>query len=120
MAFQQHLEAICGQVEGAIACSVMGFNGLPVASHQTSDSGVDLDGLWVEYSSLFTQIQKAAESLQGGQVMEVAVHTDRLTTLVRMVTADYFLALALSPDGNVGKGRFALRIVAPQLVPELA
>jgi predicted regulator of Ras-like GTPase activity (Roadblock/LC7/MglB family) len=120
MGFQQHLEAICGQVEGSIACSVMGVNGLPVASHKVTESGVDLEGLWVEYSSLFSQIQRAAESLQGGDVKEVAVHTDRLTTLVRMVTPEYFLALALGPDGNVGKGRFALRIVAPQLVPELS
>jgi predicted regulator of Ras-like GTPase activity (Roadblock/LC7/MglB family) len=102
----------------------MGLNGLPVDSHRVSDPGVelelDLDGLWVEYSSLFGQIQRAAESMQGGQVKEVAIHTDRLTTLVRMINPEYFLALALAPDGNVGKGRFALRIIAPQLVPELA
>jgi predicted regulator of Ras-like GTPase activity (Roadblock/LC7/MglB family) len=97
----------------------MGLNGLPVASHRVNEPELDLEGLWVEYSSLFSQIQRAAESMQGGQVKEVAIHTDRLTTLVRMVNPEYFLALALTPEGNVGKGRFALRIIAPQLVPEL-
>lgn len=120
MAFKEHLEAVCGQVEGAVACSIMGFNGLPVDSHRVSELAVDLDGLWVEYSSLFGQIQRAAETMQGGVVKEVAIHTDRLSTLARMINHEYFLVLALSPDGNIGKGRFALRIIAPQLAPELS
>ena len=120
MPFKQHLEAVCGQVEGAVACSIMGFNGLPVDTFRVSEPGLDLDGLWVEYSSLFSQIQRAAESMQGGLVKEVAIHTDRLTTLARMINAEYFLVLALAPDGNVGKGRFALRIIAPQVAPELS
>ena len=120
MAFKEHLEAVCGQVEGAVACSIMGFNGLPVETHRVSEPELDLEGLWVEYSSLFGQIQRAAESMRGGQVKEVAIHTDQLTTIARMVNPEYFLVLALSPDGNVGKGRFALRIIAPQVAPELS
>jgi predicted regulator of Ras-like GTPase activity (Roadblock/LC7/MglB family) len=120
MAFKQHLEAVCSQVEGSVACSIMGFNGLPVDSHRVTEPGLDLDGLWVEYSSLLGQIQRAAESMQGGAVKEVAIHTERVTTVARLINAEYFLVLALSPDGNVGKGRFALRIIAPQLAPELS
>jgi predicted regulator of Ras-like GTPase activity (Roadblock/LC7/MglB family) len=121
MAFKQHLEAVCSQVEGSVACSIMGFNGLPVDSHRVSEpAGMDLDGLWVEYSSLIGQIQRAAESMQGGAVKEVAIHTDKLTTVARLINPEYFLVLALSPEGNVGKGRFALRIIAPQLAPELS
>ena len=120
MAFKTHLEAVCSQVEGSIACSLMGTNGLPVDAHRVTDVGIDMEGLLVEYSSLFSQIQRAAESMQGGQVSELTIHTDRLTTLVRIINPEYFLALALTPDGNVGKGRFALRIIAPQLAPELS
>lgn len=120
MAFKQHLEAVCTQVEGAVACSIMGFNGLPVESHRVQEPGLDLEGLWVEYSSLFGQIRRAAETMQGGQVKEVAIHTERISTIARLINPEYFLVLALSPDGNVGKGRFALRIIAPQVAPELS
>ncbi|MBS2026776.1 MAG: hypothetical protein JST54_02630 [Deltaproteobacteria bacterium] len=120
MAFKQHLEAVCSQVEGSVACSIMGFNGLPVGSHRVVEPDLDLDGLWVEYSSLLGQIQRAAETMQGGTVREVAIHTDKLTTVARLINPEYFLVLALKPDGNVGKGRFALRIIAPQIAPELS
>jgi predicted regulator of Ras-like GTPase activity (Roadblock/LC7/MglB family) len=98
----------------------MGLNGLPVDSHKVSDVGIDLEGLLVEFSSLFGQLQRAAEVMSSGAVKEVAIHTEQLTTLVRMVNSEYFVALALLPDGNVGKGRFALRIIAPQMAPELS
>ena len=120
MAFKQHLEAVCSQVEGAVACSIMGFNGLPIDSHRVTEPGMDLDGLWVEYSSLFGQIQRAAESMQSGHVKEVAIHTDRLSTIARLINPEYFLVLAMSPEGNIGKGRFALRVIAPQILPELS
>jgi len=35
------------------------------------------------------------------------------------VSPDYFVVLALRPDGNYGKGRYALRIAAPRIRAEL-
>jgi hypothetical protein len=32
---------------------------------------------------------------------------------------EYFVALALLPDGNFGKGRYLLRTVAPKLLEQL-
>jgi hypothetical protein len=40
-------------------------------------------------------------------------------TIMRMVNADYFVVLALLPEGNYGKGRYALRLAAPKLAKEL-
>jgi hypothetical protein len=36
-----------------------------------------------------------------------------------MVTPQYFLAVAVAPDGNLGKTRFLMRLAAPKLVAEL-
>jgi hypothetical protein len=41
-------------------------------------------------------------------------------TLIRVINETYFVAVALSPEGNLGKGRYLLRIVAPKLAEELA
>ena len=38
---------------------------------------------------------------------------------MRMVTQEYFLVLALKPEGNYGKGRYVLRITAPKVKAEL-
>ena len=34
MSFLTHLESVVNQVDGAIACSVMGFDGIAVETHQ--------------------------------------------------------------------------------------
>ena len=40
-------------------------------------------------------------------------------TLIRVLSETYFLALAIRPDGNFGKGRYLMRTAAPKLVAEL-
>lgn len=50
----------------------------------------------------------------------MAIQAEKLTTVVRMLNGDYFVALALTPEGNLGKGRFLLRIAAPKFVAALS
>jgi hypothetical protein len=49
----------------------------------------------------------------------MSINTEKLVTLIRLVSPDYFLALTLKPDGNHGKGRYVLRITAPKVRAEL-
>lgn len=120
MAFLAHLEAVVNQVPGALACSVMGFDGIPVETHQ-SDAALEMDlqTSWVEYANMLSQIRGAAEGLRTGAVSEVAVSSERVITLMRLVSPEYFLVLAMKPEGNYGKGRYVLRITAPKVKAEL-
>jgi hypothetical protein len=43
-----------------------------------------------------------------------------MITLIRTLGEGYFLAVAIRPDGNFGKGRYMMRTVAPRLLAELA
>ena len=124
MSFLTHLEAIVGQVEGAIACSVMGFDGIAVETHQApaaaaQNASLELTTAWVEYANILSQVKTAAESLKTGAVAELSVNTENLITLMRMVTPEYFLVLGLKPTGNYGKARYVLRITAPKVKSEL-
>jgi predicted regulator of Ras-like GTPase activity (Roadblock/LC7/MglB family) len=120
MAFLAHLEAVVNQVPGALACSVMGFDGIPVETHQSDDAvEMDLQSSWVEYANMLSQIRGAAEGLRTGAVSEVAVSSERVITLMRLVSPEYFLVLAMKPEGNYGKGRYVLRITAPKVKAEL-
>ncbi|HEU4536516.1 MAG TPA: hypothetical protein VFS00_20465, partial [Polyangiaceae bacterium] len=62
---------------------------------------------------------RAAESLEAGSTHEVAILSDRVMTIIRVVNRDYFLAVALEPGGNVGKARYLLRTAAPAILREL-
>ncbi|MFO7156370.1 MAG: roadblock/LC7 domain-containing protein [Pseudomonadota bacterium] len=118
MAFREHLENVC-QVEGAVLACVMGFDGIAVDTHAPKAEGLDTDTLLVEYSALLDQVRRAAASLGNGKLEEVVVRAENLTAILRPIDENYFLFLALEPNGNTGKGRFLLRVTAPKLLEEL-
>jgi predicted regulator of Ras-like GTPase activity (Roadblock/LC7/MglB family) len=120
MSFRAHLESVVNQVDGALACSVMGFDGIAVETYQKDDAAeLELSGAWVEYANLLTQLKNAAEVLKSGNVTELSVNSDKVLTLIRMVSPEYFLILALRAEGNYGKGRYVLRVTAPKVRAEL-
>lgn len=125
MGFRETLEEVVGAVPGSVACSVMGFDGIAVETHQPDAKAevaaeLDLPAALVEYGNVLSQLKIAAQTLKAGSVTEISVNTDKLMTVMRMVNADYYVVLALTPDGNYGKGRYALRLAAPKLARELS
>jgi len=57
--------------------------------------------------------------LKTGAVTELSVNSDKVLTIIRLVSQDYFLVLALRAEGNYGKGRYVLRVTAPKVRAEL-
>lgn len=124
MGFREHLEGVVSSVDGAVLCSVMGFDGIAVDTHQpdaraAKAAELDLTVALIEYGNVLVQLKNAAMTLKSGGITELSVNTDKLLTIMRMVNQDYYVVLALLPDGNYGKGRYALRIAAPKLAAEL-
>ena len=103
MAFLPLLEEVVRSVDGALACSVMGFDGIAVENFQVdAASDLDVQSTLVEYAAVLSQVKNAAQLLKTGAVTE-----------------EYFVVLALKASGNYGKGRYALRIAAPRIRAEL-
>jgi predicted regulator of Ras-like GTPase activity (Roadblock/LC7/MglB family) len=120
MSFREQLESICGRVEGAWAASLMGFDGIAIETVQPKEpAGLELQTLLIEYSGILQQIRTAAESLQMGAASEVSIRTEKIVAVARPLTPDYFLVLALAPDGNVGRARYELRVSGPKVAQEL-
>ena len=123
MGFLSLLEGVMKDVPGAVACTVMGYDGISVETHQSPEAAaaeeLELSATWVEYANVLTQLKSAAEMLKTGSVTEVSINTERLITLMRMVSPEYFLVLALKPEGNYGKARYVLRVTAPKVKAEL-
>jgi predicted regulator of Ras-like GTPase activity (Roadblock/LC7/MglB family) len=124
--FHESLQRIVDNVEGGLAGILMGFDGIAVDSYNRADEvpadaaiDIDIDTVGMEFSFILGQVRKAAEALDVGNVQEVAIRADRLSVLIRVLNADYFLALAIREGGNYGKGRYLLRVVAPKLQAEL-
>jgi predicted regulator of Ras-like GTPase activity (Roadblock/LC7/MglB family) len=118
--FLENLKRVVAETEGAVAGLLMGFDGITVEQYTVPQGGVDIQTVGMEFSFILTQVRKAAEILEVGAVQEVAIRTAALTMLIRVVTPEYFVALAIRPDGNFGKGRYLLRLVAPKLQAEVS
>ena len=119
MSFREHLEEVCRGVDGAVACSLMGVDGIEVETHLQEGGEVDVKSLLVEYSGVLRSAREAAEAHAAGGVDELSITTERLQAVVRLVTPEYFMVVALTPGANAGKARYLLRITAPKLKAEL-
>ncbi len=119
MSFREHLEQVCRNVDGAFACSLMGVDGIEVDTHVQDGGELDVKSLLVEYSGVLRSAREAAEAHAAGGVDELAISTEKLKAVARIVSPEYFMIVALTPDGNIGKARYLLRITAPKLKAEL-
>ena len=99
---------------------LMDFEGIPVDSFVGSSSPFDIEVVGAEVSVLVKQILRAAEMLEAGQTHEVSFKNEKMMTLVRVIDSNYFVAMTMAPNGNAGRGRFALRLIAPKLRAELS
>jgi predicted regulator of Ras-like GTPase activity (Roadblock/LC7/MglB family) len=116
--FKEAIRDVVEGTDGGIAGILMDFEGIPVDSYVKGDA-VDINAVGAEYSVILKSIRRATESLEAGGPREVAIQSDTGTTLIRILNAEYFLALALAPGGNFGKGRYLLRTAAPKLLEQL-
>jgi len=111
---------VCQGVEGAVACSLMGVDGIEVDTHLSGEpEDLDLKSLLIEYSNIFRNARDAADTHQAGGMAELSINTEKLVTVARLVSSDYFMVVALKPEANYGKARYLLRIAAPKVRAEL-
>ena len=116
--FAETLRKVVDNVDGAIAAVIMGLDGIPVDSYIRQNT-VDVNTVAMEFSFILTQIRKAGDSLQVGSLEELSVKAQRLLLVCRMISPQYFVAIALAPEGNFGKARYLTRLATPALVAQL-
>lgn len=105
--------------QGGIAGLLMGFDGIPVETFTVEGKKLDIQTVGMEFTHIIAQVRKAIDGIDAGTTEEVTIRTDRMTLLIRVLSKDYFLALAVSPTGLASKGRYLLRVHAPKFQAEL-
>lgn len=117
--FKESLQRVVEDTDGALASLLMDFEGIPLETYSKSNAPFDIEAVGAEISVVVKAIQRATEMLDAGDAREVAFKSDKLVTLIRVLNDNYFLALAMHPDGNYGRGRYLLRVAAPALIEAL-
>ena len=117
MSFAKVLKDAVERVDGAFSAMILGIDGMPVESH-TTEKVLSLESLSAEASQMMKGIDDAAVSLGLGEAGEFSIVSDLCSIIMRKINREYYLAMLIKPGGNVGKGRFVLRSIVPQIEGE--
>lgn len=119
--FKEALADIIERTEGAIGALIMGMDGIAVERvflPEASDMNMDVAA--AEVTSLVRGALRAGSNTGLGALQELVINFEGVRILARMFSPEYFIVLALKPDGNLGRGRFELRKAELRLAREFA
>ena len=119
--FKEMLETIIERTEGSLGALIMGTDGIAVEK-VLGDAGAEanLDVAAAEFTSLVRSAQRAGTDTGLGGLRELVISLDSAVLVMRLLSREYFVVLAMSPQGNLGRGRFELRKAELQLAKEFA
>ena len=100
------MTGIRDRVEGAMAVSLIGLDGIAVET--VGDRNLPLDVLGAEFGGFVKSIRHANTELNTGEVLQFSLVTEKYITFLSEVTPDYYILLVLRPEGNYGRARFEL------------
>jgi len=119
--FKEMLETIIERTEGSLGALIMGTDGIAVEKVLgAAGAEANLDVAAAEFTSLVRSAQRAGTDTGLGGLRELVISLDSAVLVMRLLSRDYFVVLAMSPLGNLGRGRFELRKAELQLAKEFA
>jgi predicted regulator of Ras-like GTPase activity (Roadblock/LC7/MglB family) len=119
--FKEALQSIIEKTDGSLGALIMGADGLSVERFFTDEGAeANLDVAAAEFTSLVRNASRSGNDLDLGDLRELVVALGSVTFLVRLFNKDYFVVLAMKPDGNLGRGRYELRKAELILAREFA
>ena len=104
--FRDVLTGLNDRIEGSMAVSLIGLDGIAVET--VGDRAVPLDVLGAEFGSFIKSIRHANTELNTGEVLQFSLVTEKYITFLSEVTPEYYILLVLDPAGNYGRARFEL------------
>ena len=108
--FKEALQTIVEKTDGSLGALIMGADGLSVEKFFNEEGmNANLDVAAAEFTSLVRSAGRSANELDLGDLREMVVPLGKVTFAMRLFTKDYFVVLALKPEGNLGRARYELR-----------
>jgi len=118
--FRDYLKEIMQNVDGSLAATLMGDDGIPVADLVFNESiQLDIKTLAIEFSKILKDAEQITTSLMDGEVEELLVTSKSYSMLFLPISSSYFVVLLLTKGGSLGKGRYLLKQYRPKILEQL-
>ncbi len=108
--FRKTLETVIERTEGSLGALIMGTDGIAVEKvFGEAGQEANLDVAAAEFTSLVRGAQRSGNETGLGELRELVVSLEHSILAMRVLSRDYFVVLAIKPDGNLGRARYELR-----------
>lgn len=108
--FKEALQTIVEKTDGSLGALIMGADGLSVEKYFNEEGyAANLDVAAAEFTSLVRSAARSGNDLALGDLRELVVALASVTFIMRLFNKDYFVVLAMKPEGNLGRARYELR-----------
>ena len=104
--FKDVLRNIAEHVEGTLAVSLIGLDGIAVET--LSYDSMPLDAMGAEFGGFIKSVRVTNTELDTGEVLQFSLVTEKYIAFLSAVTSEYYVLLVLRPDGNYGRARYEL------------
>jgi predicted regulator of Ras-like GTPase activity (Roadblock/LC7/MglB family) len=119
--FKETLQTIVSNTDGSLGALIMGADGLSVEKFFNEEgAAANLDVAAAEFTSLVRSAARTGNDLALGELREMVVALGNVTFLMRLFNQNYFVVLAMKPEGNIGRARYELRKAELKLAHEFA
>ncbi len=118
MSFSEILKSASSRVEGSVGALIFASDGIFVDAYLTENS-IDTQALSAELSLIIKNITAAFRNLELGDIDEFFMTSNTYKLLLKKISPDYYMVMLLKPEGNIGKGRFIMKITAPVIEKEI-
>lgn len=119
--FDAHLQDIVQRSDAGLGAIIMDFEGIALAQYANPEARAiaardamdakvpNLENFGMELSVLLKNLSETVRSMDAGAPQELCLEYAGFKTVVRYLSKEYFLAVALSSSANLGKARFLCR-----------
>lgn len=119
--FRETLQKALNDTEKALGVLIVGTDGITVEEIWKNEAKpLNSDIVIAEYTSLLRSARRVGDEQLFDRLRELTVSGDETVFILRLVNADYYLAMVLEASGNFGRGRYELMCAEMILVKELA
>jgi predicted regulator of Ras-like GTPase activity (Roadblock/LC7/MglB family) len=115
--FGDVLRGVASRVPETEVLMIIGTDGIPIERLLVRPDP-NMEAVAAELTTLLRATVSAADDTGLGRLQELAVTTERMTTMLVSITPEYFLFASLAPGAVIGRARYALRLAGLALLRE--
>ncbi len=118
-AFADILQAIVERIPGAFAAVFADWEGESVGEFAREMETLEIQIMGAQWGVVWADLQRALSRARLGGARELVICGERALVLVRSVSDEYYVVLAVKPDGHLAKAMAELSVGVEALRAEM-